>query len=111
MSEPSPKDLIAHLEGCSSSDQDHNETERMQLTDALRKSLHRLQTPFERAWEMTLADQLIYSAIETPRYLDELVNMCNRDCSPNLLREHHLVISVSASEPVLILFVQADLCD
>lgn len=96
----SVKDLIASLDGLPS---DISDVERMQLKDALRRNIHRLQTPFERTWEMTLAQPHLYAAIKTTidlgiweawrsvsggeKSLDELVNMCKKDCEPNLLRE------------------------
>ncbi|KUI55027.1 Demethylsterigmatocystin 6-O-methyltransferase [Cytospora mali] len=95
----SVKDLIASLDGLPA---DISEAERMELTDALRRNLHRLQTPFERAWEMTLAAPHLYAAIKTTldlglweawrsaggeeKSLDDLVKMCNKECNPNLLR-------------------------
>lgn len=93
-------DVIATLDGLPS---DINDAERTQLTDALRRNLHRLQTPFERAWEMTLAEPHLYAAIKTTldlglwqawrsvsggeKSIDELVQMCNKDCDTNLLRK------------------------
>lgn len=95
----SVKDLIASLDGLPS---DISDVERMQLKEALRRNIHRLQTPFERTWEMTLAEPHLYAAIKTTidlgiweawrsvsggeKSLDELVNMCKKDCEPNLLR-------------------------
>ncbi|ROW05745.1 hypothetical protein VMCG_05180 [Cytospora schulzeri] len=95
----SVKDLIASLDGLPS---DISEAERTELTDALRRNLHRLQTPFERAWEMTLAQPHVYAAIKTTidlglwqawrsvsggeKSLDELVQMCDKECDPNVLR-------------------------
>ncbi|ROW15289.1 hypothetical protein VPNG_02994 [Cytospora leucostoma] len=96
----SVQDLIASLDGLPSGLSD---TERVQLTDALRRNLQRLQTPFERAWEETLAAPHIYASIKTlldlgiweawrsagggEKTIDELVSISNnKDCSPNLLR-------------------------
>lgn len=105
----SVKDLIASLDGIPSN---INDAERMELTDVLRRNLHRLQTPFERAWEMTLAHPHVYAAIKTmldlgiweawrlagggEKSTDELVAMSNnKECSPNLLRESLLAESTS----------------
>lgn len=96
----SVKDLIASLDAIPSSISDE---ERRELTDALRRNLNRLQTPFERAWEMVLAAPHVYAAIKTlldlgvweawrsvgggEKSIDELVEMCNTRCAPNLLRK------------------------
>lgn len=96
---PSVKDVLAILDDLPS---DISETERWQLTDALRSKLHLLQTPFERSWEMTLASPLVYSAIKTllnlglwetwrtaegeEKSVDELVELCGGKCEANLLR-------------------------
>ncbi|KAJ7368108.1 S-adenosyl-L-methionine-dependent methyltransferase [Mycena albidolilacea] len=76
--------------------------ERTQVTEALRRTLARLQTPFERSWEMMLLHPLVYAACQTGIDLDlwkgwyasgggqkslaEVVKMCSKDCDPNLLR-------------------------
>ncbi|KAJ7747465.1 S-adenosyl-L-methionine-dependent methyltransferase [Mycena olivaceomarginata] len=76
--------------------------ERTQVTEALRRTLARLQTPLERSWEMMLVHPLVYAACQTgidlglweawrsagggQRSLAELIKMCSKDCDPNLLR-------------------------
>ncbi|CAN8097784.1 unnamed protein product [Discula destructiva] len=95
------KELIAALDSVGNSPELSN-AERLEVTDALRRNLNRLQMPFERAWHFTLANSLTYAAVKTvmdlglfkawaaagggEHVLDELAKMCNRSCSPNLLR-------------------------
>lgn len=97
----SVQDVIASLDVLPA---DISDAERTQLTDALRRNLHRLQTPFERAWEMTLAEPHLYAAIKTTldlglwqawrsvsggeKSIDEMVQMCSKECNPNLLRKY-----------------------
>ncbi|KAF8211317.1 S-adenosyl-L-methionine-dependent methyltransferase [Mycena galopus ATCC 62051] len=74
----------------------------MQITEALRRTLDRLQTPFERAWEMITFQPLVFAACQTgidiglwvgwrsagggPKSLVELVEVCEKECDPNLIR-------------------------
>ncbi|KAJ7276186.1 putative O-methyltransferase [Mycena haematopus] len=79
-----------------------DDRERIQVTQTLRRALDRLQTPFERAWDMIIIQPMVYAACQTgvdlglweawrsagggQKSLAELVKMCNKDCDPNLLR-------------------------
>ncbi|KAF8211318.1 S-adenosyl-L-methionine-dependent methyltransferase [Mycena galopus ATCC 62051] len=76
--------------------------ENMQITETLRRTLHRLQTPLECIWEMIMFQPLVCAACETgidlglwegwrsagggKKSLVELVELCNKNCNPNLLR-------------------------
>lgn len=99
---PTARELIAALDSLASSPGALTSAERLEVADALRRSYHRLQTPFERIWEMLLGQTHTYAAIKTTmdlglwkawgaagggeRALDELVELCDRPCAPNLLR-------------------------
>lgn len=101
---PSAKDLIAALDNLGASPGHLTNVERLEVADALRRNYHRLQTPFERVWEMLLARTHTYAAIKTvmdlglwkawgaagggEKLLDELVEMCDKACAPNLLRTY-----------------------
>ncbi|KAF7352951.1 Demethylsterigmatocystin 6-O-methyltransferase [Mycena venus] len=81
---------------------DLNVQEHTQVIEALRRTLNRLQTPFERAWEMIIPQPLVFAACQTTidlglweawrsagggqKSLDELAELCNKNCNPNLLR-------------------------
>ncbi|KAF8211438.1 putative O-methyltransferase [Mycena galopus ATCC 62051] len=76
--------------------------EHTQITEALRHTLDRLQTPLERTWEMFMYQPLVYAACQTgtdiglweawrsagggQKSLVELVELCKKNCDPNLLR-------------------------
>lgn len=83
--------------------------QRLDLVAALRRSLYRVQTPFERIWDMMLAEPLLYAAVKTAMDLglwkawakhaggasmsiDELAKLCDHECDPNLLRRLFLLL-------------------
>lgn len=110
-------DLIAALDsvGTTPGRAELTDAERLGVIDALRRTLYRLQTPFERAWDMGMADSHVYAAIKTTmdlglwkawgavdavargvdKSLDELVGLCDKECHPNLLRGSGTVRSCS----------------
>ncbi|KAJ6516077.1 putative O-methyltransferase [Mycena sanguinolenta] len=79
-----------------------DDKERTQVIRALRSTLERLQTPFERAWEMIIIQPMVYAACQTGVHLGlwegwrtagggqkslvELVELCKKGCDQNLLR-------------------------
>lgn len=99
------QDLIATLDnvGTTAANEQLIGASRLDLVAALRRNLYRLQTPFERAWDMTLAEPHMYAAVKTgmdlglwkawgkaggeSKSIDELVTLCDQECNPNLLRK------------------------
>lgn len=110
-------DLIAALDslGTTPVRAELTDAERLEVIDALRRTFYRLQTPFERAWDMGMGDPHVYAAIKTTmdlglwkawgatdaagrggdKSLDELVGLCDKQCHPNLLRRSGAVRSYS----------------
>jgi fumagillin biosynthesis methyltransferase len=98
---PPVKNIVSALDSLSADDID--DAERQQITEALRRSLDRLQSPFERAWEMTIAQPYLFAACQIgidlglwqawraagggEKTLDELLKMCQQKCDANLLRK------------------------
>ncbi|EPS43349.1 hypothetical protein H072_2598 [Dactylellina haptotyla CBS 200.50] len=103
----SVKDILASIDQISS---DLKDTDRVQTIDALRRALNKLQTPFERAWEMVLPQPLVLAACQIladlglweawnsagggEKSLDDLVKLCKKECEPNLLRRQFRLLVV-----------------
>lgn len=109
-------DVVAALDsvGTTLATAELTDAERLEVIDALRRTLYRLQTPLERAWDMSMAEPHLYAAIKTTmdlglwkawgaagaaghgaeKSLGELVGLCNKACHPNLLRGSDPVQSI-----------------
>ncbi|KAJ4299742.1 hypothetical protein N0V90_004988 [Kalmusia sp. IMI 367209] len=80
----------------------NNEAARYQVKEAARRLLNRMQTPWERAWELALEVPAVFAATSVlldlgvferwtkldgkESTLDDLLSLCNAKCGPNVLR-------------------------
>lgn len=78
-----------------------DEASRYSVKEATRRLLHRMQTPYERAWELALQNSFIYATLKVgvdlgvfegwskagsgEASLEDLLGYCNQDCEANVL--------------------------
>jgi fumagillin biosynthesis methyltransferase len=94
------KETIATLDSIQP-DAFHDESARIQVAAAVRRLTARLQTPFERAWELSYESPGVFAAVQTAldvgvfetwlgaggreTSLEDLVGFCKSKVDPNLL--------------------------
>lgn len=104
VSNSNPTDIIAAFENISHGSFNGNEVERLRFRAAARRMLARVESPYERAWGFCFEHPVVFASLQTTidlglwktwkeagggeKTIDELVKLCNKDVTPNLLRMH-----------------------
>lgn len=107
------QETIRALESIRLEDVTQGNHDRLQLAEAARSLLARIETPFERAWRLAATDTAVHSARQTVDNLglwegwaksgvteasvEDLVGLCKTPCDPVLLGES-IALNQSAPE-------------
>ncbi|PYI20164.1 putative O-methyltransferase [Aspergillus violaceofuscus CBS 115571] len=100
-------DIVKILDGIQADALGNSEVDRLRLCAAARRLLARVETPYERAWDLCFAQPIIFAAIQTcinlqlwkawtdvgdgEMSLDELVRLTTPTVDTNLLREANVI--------------------
>ncbi|GAP91262.1 putative winged helix-turn-helix transcription repressor DNA-binding [Rosellinia necatrix] len=97
-----PQGLIDTLDGIGVGDFEANDLERLQLIEAAKRLLSRIETREERMYDITFTEPIVFAALQilldlgiwkqwtmargVSKSVDELSELCTARCDPNLLR-------------------------